>query len=461
MRNELPRYPKHELSESEWVGELPDGWRTIRLSRVNTKLTNGFVGPTRDILRDKGVRYLQSLHIKGNRILFDTPYYVSEEWSKKHSKSVLKAGDVLIVQTGDIGQVAVVDERFAGCNCHALIIVTSKPKYIAGPFLSAVLNSNYGYHSLKSVQTGALHPHLNCTIIRDLFIPVPPIDQQRSILAFLDVETGKIDRLMGVRRRQIEVLREQRAAVIHHAVTQGLAPAAPMKDSGIEWLGDIPAHWTVHRLRRTTDFPVNGLWGDDASGGDDDIICIRVADFDRLQRRISDGDKTIRAIPEQKRKRRLLNKGDLLLEKSGGGEQQTVGVVVLFDKGYPAVSSNFVAKLTPRTGFDPRFLCLVHETLYCVGVTKLSVKQTTGIQNLDSHWYLDESCAFPSISEQHEIVVHIDRETAKIDALIGKYERELALLEEYRASLISHAVTGKIDVRGLVGVPTSEEGVTA
>ncbi|MGB4228727.1 MAG: restriction endonuclease subunit S [Candidatus Dechloromonas phosphoritropha] len=250
MRVELPRYPTYQPTESAWLGEMPEGWEAIQLARLNTKLTNGFVGPTRDILRDEGVRYLQSLHIKGGRIVFDTPYFVSEEWSAAHKKANLKFGDVLIVQTGDIGQVAAVTDEFVGCSCHALIIVRSKPKMIDGYFLSAVLRSHYGFHSLKSVQTGALHPHLNCTNIRDIYLPVPPLPDQRAILAFLDRETAKIDRLMAVRQKQVECLQEQRTAVIHHAVTKGLDPQAKMKPSGVEWLGGMPSHWESWKVSR-------------------------------------------------------------------------------------------------------------------------------------------------------------------------------------------------------------------
>jgi type I restriction enzyme, S subunit len=248
MKIELSRYPAYEPTESEWLNETPVGWKAIQLARINTKLTNGFVGPTRDILREGGVRYLQSLHIKGGRIVFDTPYFVSEEWSAEHRKSLLKTGDTLIVQTGDIGQVAAVTDEFAGCNCHALIIVSSKHKMIDGFFLSAVLRSHYGFHSLKSVQTGALHPHLNCTKIRDIYLPIPPLADQRAILTFLDRETAKIDRLSEVRWKQVQRLQEQRAATIHHAVTKGLDPLAKMKPSDIEWLGDIPASWHSIRL---------------------------------------------------------------------------------------------------------------------------------------------------------------------------------------------------------------------
>src|SRR5690606_3503280 len=122
---------------------------------------------------DEGIRYLQSLHIKGNTIRFESPYYVRKEWSDDHEKSVLETGDVLIVQTGDIGQSAVVTEEFSGCNCHALIIVAPVRKELDGRWLSWVLNSDYGFHSLLSIQTGALHPHLNCGNVKSLYVPLP------------------------------------------------------------------------------------------------------------------------------------------------------------------------------------------------------------------------------------------------------------------------------------------------
>ena len=158
----------------EWLGKVPAHWEVRKVNSLSTKITNGYVGPTRDILVDEGVRYLQSLHIKGNRIKFDAPYFVAEAWSHKHKKSILETGDLLIVQTGDIGQAAVVPDEFAGCNCHALIIVSPLRDVVCGEYLGWVFNSDYGKHSLLAIQTGALHPHLNCGNVKDVFVPVPP-----------------------------------------------------------------------------------------------------------------------------------------------------------------------------------------------------------------------------------------------------------------------------------------------
>jgi len=212
-----PNVPMKD-SGVEWLGQVPEHWGVCALSGVTTKITNGYVGPTRDIFVESGVAYLQSLHIKNNRIDFHTPYFVTEEWSRSKAKSILKLGDVLIVQTGDIGQVACVDEKFVGANCHALIIASPVDR-LHGQFLSQVLNSHYGYHALKSIQTGALHPHLNCNYVKTIKIPFPPKIEQDQILRFICEGTHKYDSLINKSIKAMQLLRERRTALISAAVT--------------------------------------------------------------------------------------------------------------------------------------------------------------------------------------------------------------------------------------------------
>lgn len=202
-----------------WLGEVPAHWDVRSISSISTKITNGFVGPTRDILVDEGVRYLQSLHIKRNVIRFGSPYYVRQDWSEAHAKSILETGDVLIVQTGDIGQAAVVTDEFAGCNCHALIIVAPVRDVVDGRWLSWVLNSDYGFHSLLAIQTGALHPHLNCGNVKTLFVPLPPMDEQLEIVAYIGERLESFEELSGEVERSIALLKDRRSALIAAAVT--------------------------------------------------------------------------------------------------------------------------------------------------------------------------------------------------------------------------------------------------
>lgn len=203
----------------DWLGDIPEHWEVRKIGSVSTKITNGYVGPTRDVLHKNGVPYLQSLHIKRNKISFDTPYYVKKEWSDQHAKSILKTDDVLIVQTGDIGQVAVVPPEYAGCNCHALIIVSPMKDVLSGKWISWVLCSDYGFHSLLSIKTGALHPHLNCGNVKFIWLPIPPLEEQERIITSMSGELGKIDALISEAETGIDLLQERRSTLISAAVT--------------------------------------------------------------------------------------------------------------------------------------------------------------------------------------------------------------------------------------------------
>ena len=448
MRAKLPRYPNYRPTESEWLGELPEGWRAIQLARINTKLTNGFVGPTRDIFRDEGVRYLQSLHIKGGQIIFDTPYFVTPEWSAAHKKSILITSDVLIVQTGDIGQVAAVADEFAGCNCHALIIVRAKRQMIDGFFLSAVLRSHYGFHSLKSVQTGALHPHLNCTNIRDIFLPIPPLPDQRAILAFLDRETAKIDRLIAVRQKQVECLQEQRAAIIHHAVIHGLDPQAKMKPSGLDWLGLIPDTWETLPLWAVASMVVSNVDKHSVPTEQPVRLCNYVDVY--KNERIDSSLEFMEATASRAEIAKFsLNVGDVILTKDSESPHD-IGVPAIMGEDIPSLVCGYhLAILRAASGLKSEYLFRLLQTSYVRSYFSIMAQGVTRF-GLSQNDITRCPIPLPPESDQERIVSHIDRETAKIDTLVAKYLRELELLAEYRASLISHAVTGKIDVRDLV-----------
>jgi type I restriction enzyme, S subunit len=216
----LNPHVKMKPSGIDWLGEVPEHWDCRRLSKLSTKITNGYVGPTRDILVESGVPYVQATHIKNGVVNFDGSYYVTEPWSKAHSKSILAEGDVLIVQTGaGTGDVGVVTRNEIGFNCHALIIVQGIPNVLNGAFLCALLRSDYGNQTLFSLRTGGMHPHLNCSNIRDITIPVPPIDEQRAIVAFLDDQISEFSSLIENSELSMSLLQERRTALISAAVT--------------------------------------------------------------------------------------------------------------------------------------------------------------------------------------------------------------------------------------------------
>ncbi|MGQ0892497.1 restriction endonuclease subunit S [Acinetobacter baumannii] len=226
------------------------------------------------------------------------------------------------------------------------------------------------------------------------------------------------------------------------------------KVSGVEWLGEIPSHWRLFALKRSVDKCTNGFWGAEPDGIND-LCVLRVADFNRDNFEINLDKLTYRSVLAKEAESRLLKKGDLLIEKSGGGEKTLVGCVVQFDKDFPAITSNFVAKMTPNRNMDSRFLTYSFAHLYAGRVNYPAIKQTTGIQNLDSEAYLMENFCFPPRVEQTQIALFLDHETAKIDTLIAKQEKLIELLKEKRQAVISHAVTKGLNPN----VPMKDSGV--
>ena len=203
-----------------WLCEVPAHWETRSIAKATTKITNGYVGPTRDILIADGIPYVQATHIKGGRINFGQDYFVSEEWSNAHAKSILGDGDVLIVQTGaGTGDVGLVSSSESGFNCHALIILSSDKSILHGPYLAAILQSAYGRAKLASIQTGAMHPHLNCGEVKFVEIPLPPVSEQIEIMDFLMSVTNRFDALTAEASQGIALLKERRSALIAAAVT--------------------------------------------------------------------------------------------------------------------------------------------------------------------------------------------------------------------------------------------------
>jgi len=212
--------PDRQMKDSgiEWIGDIPTNWEIISLGAITESMHNGYVGPTKDLFFDDGIKYIQSLHIKDGKIDFSRhEYYVSEEWANVHPK--IKENDVLIVQTGDIGNVGLVTKDYDGCNCHALIIATPKTDLIFPKFLTYFLRSTVGKELLLYHKTGALLPHLNSGKIKFADVCVPELSEQHEIVKYLDKEIMKIDELIGKKVELLSQLDSYKKSLIYEYVT--------------------------------------------------------------------------------------------------------------------------------------------------------------------------------------------------------------------------------------------------
>ncbi|MCF3609277.1 restriction endonuclease subunit S [Planktothrix agardhii 1033] len=217
------------------------------------------------------------------------------------------------------------------------------------------------------------------------------------------------------------------------------------KSSGVEWLGEIPEHWDRYRMKFLFDSINGGVWGEEPVDNQNDMICIRVADFDYDNGVINLNKLTTRNISFSEQKGRILKKGDLLIEKSGGGELSPVGRVVKFDLDIKAVCSNFINRLNTKNTFSPDFLNCLNKFLYAKGLTEICINQTIGIQNLKVGEFLGKTVFVPPIDEQHKIVNFLDYKTGQCDRFISNRQKQIELLNEQKAAIINKAVTKGIN----------------
>ena len=446
MLTELKPYERMKDSGVEWLGEVPAHWDLV---------------PGRACFREKkqpntSLQETTVLSLSYGRIVVKPPEKLHGLVpSSFETYQIVDPLDIVVRPTdlqNDWNSLRFGHSEHRGIITSAYLCFLTTDRFTPG----------YGYlllHSYDLIKVfyglgSGLRQNLDWADFKRLPCVVPPVVEQGAIARFLERAVERIDRYVRGREKLIVLLEEQKQVVIQDAVTGRIdvrtgKPYPTYKPSGVDWLGDIPSHWEIRRLRTTIDGCIGGTWGSECNGRDD-LACVRVADFDRASLRVSLEKRTIRAVPRSERARRMLKKGDLLLEKSGGGDNQPVGAVVLYDHQDAAVCSNFVARMPVASSHSAEFLVYLNSHLYARRINTRSIKQTTGIQNLDSYSYLCERIAVPSVSEQSAIVRFLDETCASIDSAVVRARRAIDLLREYRTRLIADVVTGKLDVREAV-----------
>ncbi|MGB4342335.1 MAG: restriction endonuclease subunit S, partial [Moraxellaceae bacterium] len=297
---------------------------------------------------------------------------------------------------------------------------------------------NLGQYSVSAAQPG-----LSVERIADLFIPVPSPIEQTQIARFLDHETARIDALIEEQQRLIELLKEKRQAVISHAVTKGLDPSVPMKDSGVEWLGEVPAHWTVTKLKFVTDQVVDCPHETPIYDPDGDYLVIRTADIDQGVLKPEQMYRLDREQYTHRTRRMGLEKNDVVYSREG--ERWGHAALVPQDDLY-ALGQRMM-QLRVCGSFCPEFFMyqLNSVTTYRQGEVD-TVGATAPHVNIST--VINYCLMRPPIAEQREISQYLSKTLGSLDCLLGESLEMKVLLQERRSALISAAVTGKIDVRG-------------
>jgi type I restriction enzyme S subunit len=329
--------------------------------------------------------------------------------------------------------------EFAGrCTTELLVM---QPVEAEARFLRYVCLCRDFIDAVDASTFGSKMPRADWDFIGNMPVPVPEWPRQRAIADYLDRETARLDALVAAKQRVLGLLAEKRRALITRAVTRGLDPRAPLRDSGIPWLGEIPAHWRAVRLKFLSTEPL--AYGANESASEDDPSYPR---FVRITDIHEDGSlraETFRSLPPETAAPYVLEDGDILFARSGA----TVGKVFIYKSSWGAACfAGYLIRLRCNTRLvHAEFVYNYAQTEVYWGQVREGTIQAT-IQNFSAEKYGDLAIGVPPIEEQQRIIAHIRRETARLDSLRVSTERTIALLKERRAALIAAAVTGQIDV---------------
>ena len=257
------------------------------------------------------------------------------------------------------------------------------------------------------------------SFMRDLALPAPAIQVQQAIADYLDHETAEIDALIANQLDALRLLSRRWESELVRIVQTGAGNE--IRATGVDTWPQAPTTWRQTRLKATIISARNGAWGTEPGTGEVTARCIRVADFDKIHGSIHDMNTTSRSYPEAIVSESSLQLGDLIIEKSGGGPTTPVGNVVRYTGPGGEMYSNFAARIKVAHGVHSAYALRLHQALYASGVTTRSIKQTTGIQNLDSTSYFNEPIFLPPRAEQQRIAEHLEGRRHDIDELASMF----------------------------------------
>lgn len=446
MKVDLPRYPAYHASRVTWAKEIPIDWETGWLGECSAVIQTGPFGSqlhATEYVAD-GIPVINPSNIVGGRVAPDWQITVDEAKADSLFRHRFRKGDIVFARRGEMGRCAPIDETEAGWLCGTGSMLVRLKEHRLLPQFAALLLSQAGVRDTLTLESvGATMDNLNTRILAKIRIPVPPPPDQQAILAFLDRETAKIDRLIEVRQKQVERLQEQRTAVIHHAVTKGLDPQTKMKPSGVEWLGDVNADWMPYDIKHLAEVVAGGTpKSSEYDYWDGDVVWVTPTDIGNDGTRcINSSSRMITPAGQAAAGLHLLPAESLVMStRAPVGSLGILQVPATTNQGCKGMVFG-ANKANARYFFYLLSLAIPYFNAIAQGATfvELSGYQLKNVK---------VSC--PDVEMQKRIADWLDNEMKRFDGLFSKYQRELELLSEYRASLISHAVTGKIDVRGLV-----------
>ncbi|HCG7356372.1 restriction endonuclease subunit S [Vibrio parahaemolyticus] len=436
MTGRYKAYPEYKRFNSTWFDSLPSHWQSVSMKWITNLYAGGT--PSKDNLsfwENGSIPWLNSGSVNQSVIKKPSAFITRDAFNNSSAKWIPKGSLVMALAgqgktKGMVAQLAIEST----CNQSMAAIV---PSQIVSPrFLFWWLTSNY--QKIRNMAGGDLRDGLNLDLLGNISCPIFECKEQQKIANFLDHETAKIDTLIAKQEKLIELLKEKRQAVISHAVTKGLNPDAPMKDSGVEWLGEVPERWVIKSYRYACKI-YRGKFGhrprNDPAFYDGEYPFIQTGDVARAGKYIKDYKQT------------LNEKGVGVSQKFPVGTLMMAIAANIGDTailGFEAYAPDSVVGFKPKVDIDLEFLRYSF-------IAALPALEQTSTQSTQANLNVDRigavQASFPSVSEQKEIVAYLDSLLEQYDDIESKSQKSIELMNERKTALISAAVTGKIDVR--------------
>ncbi len=421
----MKKYDNYKDSGVEWIGEIPSHWKTTTLKRIvevkdGTHDTPGYV--------EVGIPFITTKDLENGKISFENCKYINQEdYLLINKRSNVTTGDIIMPMIGSIGSPIIVktDRPFSIKNL-ALIKnnINNDLRYIC-----YYLNSESTLYQFGLSTSGGVQNFISLGVLRNLSIPKITIEEQTAIANYLDHKTFQIDHLIAKKEQFIKLLEEERVAVINQAVTKGLDPNVPMKDSGVEWLGEIPEHWEVKKLKY-----ISQLISNKAKEKPNYIIALE--NIESWSGNII-GDPTSNLMEGDAQ---LFESGDVLFNKL----RPYLAKVTLMKNSGGAMGELLV--LRPLKLVKSEFL---FQRLRSEMIITIVDGSTYGTKMPRASWdkFISQlEIGIPPLNEQINIFEFIEIEERRINLIITKTQQEIELLKEYKTALISEVVTGKVDV---------------
>lgn len=422
----MNRYERYKDSGIPWLGEVPEHWeiKPLKFSinnishKVESQLSN---------LRYFGLENIESFT---GRLLLDI------ELESEGIANEFQENDVLFGKLRPYLAKVHLSRLNGLVSTEALVFRASNavnPKFlfyfcVSSDFIDAVNGTTFG----------SKMPRASWDNIGNFRMLIPSLKEQTAIAHYLDTKLGEIDALIDKQQTLLEKLAEQRTAVITHTVTKGLNPAAPMKNSGVEWLGDVPAHWEVKRLKFLGDIVLGLTYSpENITNEDNGTLVLRSSNIQNGKLVYEDNVFVNSDIP----KRMVTTDKDILI-CSRNGSRSLIGKCALIEKD--GLNQTFGAFMTVyRTPYRKFVYYSLNSEIF---KSQLGLFLTSTINQLTTQVLGNFNIAFPPLEEQNSITDYLDQETAKIDRLCDTVNQTIGRLKEYRTALITQAVTGKIKV---------------